>query len=171
MALHVEFSFDEKTYRHFTNGFLTVMHCHHYMTLLSKLAIDFDDFGGVRILRESVEDSVRPMIDDYCAKNHIVSFEDRLEVGGAYYSVMGMGLMHAGGSKEGGEVTLTRSHVDQGWIKKWGRNDGPVNFWTQGYISAMFASASNKPPRSYEVIENSSMVVGDKSSQFSVRLK
>ena len=66
MALNVAFSFDEKNYRHYTNGFLTVMHCHHYITLLSKLARDFDDFGGVQILRESVEDSVRPMIDDYC---------------------------------------------------------------------------------------------------------
>jgi len=171
MALNVEFSFDDKNYRHFTNGFLTVMHCHHYMTLLSKLAKDFDDFGGIQILRESVEDSVRPMIDDYCLKNHITSFEDRLDVGREYYAVMGMGSMQASGNEQEGEVTLNRSHVDQGWIKKWGKNDAPVNFWTQGYIAAMFASAANKSPRSYEVVEDASMVMGDESSRFSVRLK
>ena len=171
MALNVEFSFDDKNYRHFTNGFSTVMHCHHYITLLSKLARDFDDFGGIQILLESVEDSVRPMIDDYCVKNNIASLEDRLDVGREYYSVMGMGLMQVVGNEQGGEVTLTRSHVDQGWIKKWGKDATPVNFWTQGYIAAMFASASNKSPRSYEVVENASMVMGDKTSKFAVKLK
>ena len=171
MALNMEFTFDDKTYRHYMNGFLTVMHCHHYMTLLTKLAKDFDDIGGTAILKESVEDSIRPLIDDYCAKNNLASFQDRLDVGREYYSVMGMGKMEVSGSEQGGEVTLSRSHVDQGWTKKWGENDAPVNFWTCGYISAMFAAAANKPARSYEVVEESSMVMGNESSKFSVKAK
>jgi hypothetical protein len=171
MALKKEFTFDEKTYRHSTNGFVTVMHCHHYMSLLSKLAIEFDDIGGVRVLCESAEDSIRPMIDDYCMKNNVASFEDKLDVGRQYYSVMGMGLMKVSGDKYQGEVTLTRSHVDQGWMKKWGNHDAPVNHWTRGYIAAMFAAAAGKSPRSYEVTEASSMVMGNTTSIFTVKPK
>ena len=52
-----------------------------------------------------------------------------------------------------------------------GKGRRAVNFWTRGYIAAMFASASNKSPRSYEVVENASMVMGEKTSKFSVKLK
>ena len=171
MALEMEFSFDDKTYRHYMNGFLAVMHCHHYMTLLTKLAENFDDVGGTQILRESAEDSVRPMFDDYIQKHGITSPEEKLDVGKGYYSVMGMGLMEVSGSEQGGEVKLTRSHVDQGWIKKWDKHDRPINYWTRGYISAMFASAFDKPSRSYEVEEVSSIVKGDEASKFIVKIK
>ncbi|MEE9912943.1 MAG: hypothetical protein K4571_14610 [Deltaproteobacteria bacterium] len=171
MALKTEFTFDEKTYRRYMNGFLTVMHCHHYMSLLSKLAMDFDDIGGSRVLCESAEDSVRPMIDDYCAKNNIASFEDKLDVGRQYYSVMGMGMMDVTGDKYQGKATLTRSHVDQGWAKKWGNHDAPVNHWTRGYLAAMFAAAAGKAPRSYEVVEESSIVMGQPTSTFTVKPK
>jgi predicted hydrocarbon binding protein len=172
MALEVEFSFDNKTYRHYMNGFLSVMHCHHYMTLLTKLSENFDDVGGTRILRESAEDSVLPMFNDYIHKHGIASPEEKLNVGKEYYSVMGMGMMQVNSSEQGGgEVTLTRSHVDQGWIKKWDKNSNPINYWTCGYIAAMFASAFDKPARSYEVKEISSIVKGDETSKFIVKIK
>jgi predicted hydrocarbon binding protein len=171
MALEMEFSFDNKTYRHYMNGFLSVMHCHHYMTLLTKLADNFDDVGGTRILCESAEDSVRPMFDDYIQKHNITSPEEKLDVGKEYYSVMGMGLMEVNGSEQGGEVKLTRSHVDQGWLKKWDKHDKPINYWTSGYIAAVFASAFNKPPRSYGVEEVASIVRGDEASRFIVKAK
>jgi predicted hydrocarbon binding protein len=172
MALEMEFSFDNKTYRHYMNGFLSVMHCHHYMTLLTKLSEKFDDVGGTRILRESAEDSVLPMFNDYIQKHGIASPEEKLNVGKEYYSVMGMGMMQVNSSEQGGgEVTLTRSHVDQGWIKKWDKNGNPINYWTRGYIAAMFASAFDKPARSYEVEEISSIVKGDETSKFIVKIK
>ena len=73
MSLQIEHTFDDKTYRHYTNGFMTVMHCHHYMTLATQLAEDFADIGGPRIMAESAEDSMRPMIDDYIKKHNIVA--------------------------------------------------------------------------------------------------
>lgn len=171
MALQVEFTFDNKTYRHYMNGFLSVMHCHHYMTLLTKLAGNFDDVGGLRILRESVEDSVRPLFTDYIQKHKLASPEEKLNVGKEYYSIMGMGIMEVKGSEQEGEVTLTRSHVDQGWIKKWGKHDKSVNHWTCGYIAAMFGAAFDKPPRSYETEEIASIIKGDKASKFTVKAK
>lgn len=171
MTLDVQFTFDNETYRHYVNGFLSVMHCHHYMSLLTKLAEDFDDVGGTRILAESAEDSVRPMFDDYIKKNSLSSPDDKLNVGKEYYKIMGMGLMEVSGSEQEGNVELKRSHVDQGWQKKWGNADRPLNYWTRGFIAAMFAAAFDKPPRSYEVEEVASIVKGDKASKFTVKAK
>jgi predicted hydrocarbon binding protein len=171
MGLNVEFSFDEKTYRHYMNGTLTVMHCHHYMSLLTKLAEDLDELGGTTILSESVEDSIRPMLDGYAQKQNLATPEEKLKAGAEYYSVMGMGLMEISGGEQDGTATLYRSHVDQGWLKKWGKLGKPINHWSRGYVAAVFASAFGKPPRSYEVEEVASIVKGDKESQFRITLK
>lgn len=171
MALDVQFTFDNTTYRHYMNGFLSVLHCHHYLSLTAKSAIDFDRIGGKRILIESAEDSMRPLFDDYLTKHGITDPAARLAVGADYYPVMGMGLMQVQGSSLGGQVTLTRSHMDQGWIKKWGTSDKPVNFVTQGYIAAMFGAAFQKPARSYQVTETASIVKGDPQSRFLITLR
>jgi len=78
MPIKVDFDFDNVTYRHFMNGFGTVFHCHHYMALTTKLAEDMSNVGGPRILRESTEDSIRPLFDDYFAKNGVSSTAERL---------------------------------------------------------------------------------------------
>lgn len=171
MSLEVNFSFDDKTYRHYMNGHLAVMHCHHYMSLLTKLAEDFGDVGGTDILRQSVEDSVRPLIDDYLQSHSMGSPEEKLNVGKEFYAIMGMGKMEVTGNEQGGEVTLSKSHVDQGWINKWGNLDKAINHWTRGYIEAMFASAFGKPARSYNAEEVMSIVKGDDISKFTVTAK
>ena len=171
MSLQVEHTVDEKTYRHFMNGFEAVMHCHHYLTLSTKLAEDFDEFGGVRILNESVEDSIRPLLDDYVQKHDLPVGEERLLVGAQFYEMMGMGLMTANGDAGGGQAALTRSHIDQGWLAKFGPADRPLNYFTCGFLAAMFASAFDRPARSYEVVETASLVKGDPVSKFEVKAK
>lgn len=170
MSLNVKFTFDENTYRHYMNGFLTVLHCHHYLCLTTRMAEDFMDVGGVKILRETAEDTIRPLLDDYFQKNNISSIEDKFNVGTQYYSIMGMGKMRIKANQTGGNVTLPRSHVDQGWLKKWGKNEHPVNHFTCGFIAAIFAASFSKPARSYEVIEVESIVQGSPASQFNVKL-
>jgi hypothetical protein len=168
MALETKFSFDDKNYRHYLNGFMTVLHCHHYMSLVTKTAIENDMLGGTRILAESAEDSVRPMFDDYILKHQVNDSSARLQVGSEYYSVMGMGMMKVKGSALGGEVELVKSHVDQGWLLKFGKSDKPINHFTRGYIAAMFAAAFGKPARSYKVVESAGMVTGEPTSKFVV---
>jgi hypothetical protein len=160
MALVINHTFDSNTYRHFINGHGFVLHCHHYMGLTSKLAEDFAAIGGPKVLRESAEDSIRPVLDSYFKEHGISDPAQRLAVGAEYYAFMGMGLMEAKGDASGGEVILAHCHVDEGWIKKWGKHDKPINHFTCGYVAAMFAAAFDKPARSFEVNERSSIVMG-----------
>ena len=171
MALKTEFTFNDKTYRHFINGFEAVMHCHHYMALTTMIAKKFDEYGGSRILAESAEDAVRPMFDSYAEKNSLPPGDERLKMAAEFYEVMGMGQMEAQGSPEGGQVMLTRSHVDQGWLTKFGPADSPLNYWTSGYISAMFGCAFEQSARGYDVVETSSIVQGEKVGKFKVKVK
>jgi hypothetical protein len=168
MALNVLHTFDEKNFRHYLNGFNVVMHCHHYMSLTTKLAIDFDDIGGTSILAESAEDSILPILVDYIKKNNVNNPEERLLAGAEFYKHMGMGKMAVSGNIAGGKVILEGSHVDKGWQEKWGNNKGPVNHFTRGYIAAIFAAGFDKTARSYIVKENESMVTGAGTSSFSV---
>lgn len=169
MTLNMEFSFDEKNYRHYMNGFLSVLHCHHYLCLTTKMAGDYESLGGIRILQEVAEDSMRPLFDDYIQKNGITAIGDKFVVGTEYYSVLGLGKMKMSLNDKGGMVRLLRSHIDQGWKKKWGQHDAHINHFTCGYIAAMFAAATDRPPRSYTVTEIESIVTGKESSLFQVR--
>ena len=171
MALNVDFTFDKETYRHYMNGFLSVLHCHHYLCLTTKMAEDFDDLGGITILRETAEETIKPLFDDYIRKNNLTELEDRLAVGVEYYSVMGLGKMRVSAKEGGGEAQLARSHIDTGWIKKWGISTTHHNHFTCGYIAAIFASTFERELGSYQVQEVQSIVTGDKSSLFQVQLK
>lgn len=170
MTLKLELTFNNETYRHFMNGHPTVLHCHHYMSLTTKLAEEFAGMEGPRILREATEDSLRPVFDDYFRKNAVVFPDDRLQVGCAYYAAMGMGRLEAAGSANGGEAKLARSHVDEGWIKKWSKHDKPINHFTCGYLAALFGAAFESSPRSYQVTETESIAAGAREGKFLIKL-
>jgi hypothetical protein len=169
MPLDIKRTFDEDTYRHSINGHNFVLHCHHYMALTTKLAADFADVGAAEVLCEATEDSIRPVLDSYFSEHGITSPDERLAIGSQYYSFMGLGQMDVSGSAGGGEVKLQHSHVDEGWIKKWGQNGKPVNHVTRGFVAAMFAATFSKPARSYSVTEETSIVMGSPESTLVVK--
>ena len=169
MALDLEFSFDEQTYRKRVNGFDIVGHSHNLMCMIVKLAEKFDEYGGTRILTESAEDAFRPIFDDYVQKHGLPAGQERLDMAADFFDTLGMGIMKAAGTADGGEVTLTRSHVDEGWKTKFGTAEHPVNYFTCGFITAMFGCAFDKPMRGYKVVETVSMAAGGEQGTFSVK--
>jgi len=166
--MKTKFTFDNKTFRHSMNGHESVLHCHHYMSLTTKLAEDFSDIGGTQILSESAEDSIRPLLDSYFEENTVSSPEERLKIGAEYYSVMGLGLMDISGTEKSGKAILKHSHVDEGWTKKWGKSDRFINHFSCGFIAAVFAAAYGRPARSYLAEEISSIAMGDEKSVIAV---
>ncbi|HEX9022778.1 MAG TPA: 4-vinyl reductase [Geobacteraceae bacterium] len=170
MALKLDFNLDSETYRNYLNGHPVVMHSHHYLALITKLAEEMNDLEGLQILKDVVEESMRAVFDDYIEKNALTSPLERCNVGREYYSAFGLGKMIVTGSESGGEVRLVRSHLDEGWVRKWGAADRPVNHFTCGYIAAVFASAFNKPTKSYTVTEVASMAAGENEGKFIVKL-
>lgn len=170
MSLKLDFSLDNETFRHYLNGHAVVMHSHHYLALITKLAEELSDIGGPQLLKDVVEESMWTVLNDYVRKNGQTSPLQRCNVGREYYSVYGLGKMKVSGTGSGGEVCLIRSHIDEGWIQKWGHHTKPVNYFTCGYIAAMFAVAFDKPAKSYTVTEKESMAVNGTEGTFIVTL-
>ena len=170
MSLKLDFSLDNETFRHYLNGHSVVMHSHHYLALITKLVEDLGDIGGPQLLKDVVEESMWAILDDYVRKNGVNTPLQRCNVGREYYSVYGLGKMKVAGTENGGEVCLVRSHVDEGWIRKWGHHTKPVNHFTCGYIAAMFAVTFDKPVGSYTVTETESMAVTGAEGTFTVTL-
>lgn len=160
MQLELKHTFDDNTFRHSLNGHEFVLHCHHYMTLATKMAEDFADLGGPKILREVAEDTIRPVLDSYFRDHSVGTPADRLDIARQYFAAMGLGLMEITGDAGGGEIKLPHSHVDEGWLKKFGPHDSPVNHFTCGFAAAVFAATFDKPARSYQVVEKASLVTG-----------
>ena len=169
MALDLEFTFDEDTYRKRVNGFGVVGHSHNLLCFIIKLAEKFDEYGGIRILAESTEDSVRPIFDDYVQKHNLPVGQARIDMAADFFEAMGMGLMKGSGTAEGGTVTMTRSHIDEGWKMKFGDADHALNYFACGFITAMFGCAFDKPPHSYKVEETNSLAMGSEQGSFTVK--
>ncbi|HCU34234.1 MAG TPA: hypothetical protein DGT21_01960 [Armatimonadetes bacterium] len=161
--------FDSKDCRHYLNGKLNVLHCHHYATLYTQLADDCTMLDAKQMLAECAEDAFYAVLSSYYEAHGLTSIADRVAIAEEYYAVVGLGKMKVEflGS-EGGAVELVHSHVDEGWIKKWGKRDEPVNFIGSGYIAALFAAVLGKPTRSFDVREIASIVSGANKSEFVV---
>ena len=57
----------------FLNGHAVVMHSHHYLALITKLAEDLSDIGGPQLLKDVVEESMWVVFNDYIAKNGLTT--------------------------------------------------------------------------------------------------
>ncbi len=168
MALQLDYTMDDTTFRHFLNGHCVVMHSHHYLALVTRLVEELGEIDGTRVLTDVVEESMREIFDDYIAKHGLTSPQERGAVGKEYYSALGLGKLQVSGDGNRGEVRLLRSHLDEGWVRKWGTHDRPVNHFTRGFIAAMFGAAFNAPVGSFRVTEEASIAAGAPEGKFVV---
>lgn len=162
--LAIKHDFNTKTKRHFLNGVQTVYHCHHYATLYTQLAIDA---GETDLLAECSEDSFYQILSAFYQENQIDNLADRIEVASQYYSAIGLGTLEVEGlGNNAARVISSNSHLELGWIKKWGEYDQPVNYIGVGYVSAMISAVLDQPVRSFHTFEVQSIVEGAEQTIF-----
>lgn len=161
--------FDPKSCRSHIDNTVAVLHCHHYSTLITQLALDCSMLDAKTLLSECSEDAWQGYLSNYYQANGIDLLVDRVSIGEQTYAAAGLGKLRVTcAGFESGEVILEHSHMDEGWIKKWGKHDQPVNLIGAGFIAGMFAAMFGKPVRSYTAIETQSIVSGADCSRFSV---
>lgn len=166
VRLDVKHNFDTRTSKHFLNSIETVFHCHHYTALYTQLAMDADETD---LLTQTAAESFYDMLKNYLDKHDDFNLNEKIELIISYYSLIGLGkmqLQYLGNNS--GKAILHFSHIDKGWIHKWGNSNRPVNFITCGYIKAMFAIINEKPVHYYNVVEKKSIAMGDKESEFKI---
>lgn len=164
--LILEHVFDKKTKRHYLNGHLSVLHCHHYSSLYTQLALDAEETD---LLADSSEEAFYEILAEYFDKHNLTSIEDKIDIACQYYAAIGLGKMQVNYlGDDSGKVELLSSHVDRGWIKKWGTYDKPVNYIGAGYITAMFSAVFGEPRGTFKANEVQSVVMGADTSLFNV---
>lgn len=159
--------FDRRSCRHTLDGTTAVLHCHHFATLYSQLADDAEFADGRALLRRSTEIAFHPVLTRLLADRSLTLLEDRVAAVEEYFRFCGLGTLAL---EQLGAIScvarMDHSHVDEGWIRKWGNREKPVNFIGQGYIAAALAAVYALPPGSFKVSETESIVAGAKSSRF-----
>jgi predicted hydrocarbon binding protein len=164
--LKLDHKFDAERMRHYLNGQLSVLHCHHYATLYTQLAIDAKE---TTLLAAVAEETFGGVLRDYFDKNGVESVDDRIAAASNYFATVGLGKMSVSYlGNDSGQIVMEESHVDRGWIKKWGQFDAPVNHIGRGYIAGMFSAIWDKPLRTFKVRETESIVTGAEKSCFKV---
>ncbi len=164
-----ERAFDPRRSRHFVEGLTSVLHCHHYATLYTQLADDCTLLDARALLARVAAESFFEILVRIQRRNGLERPAERLAAAEQYYAFAGLGrLKVTAAGPDAGEAELERSHIDEGWIRKWGRRDKPVNFITQGFLAATFAAAFDGRPAQYAVQEIASIVSGAARSRFQV---
>jgi hypothetical protein len=161
--------FDANTCRHQVNDITVVLHCHHYATLYTQLAMDCSMLDATKLLAECSEDAWQEFLCGVFQRQECADLATRFALAEQTFAAVGLGKMRVRcAGPDSGEVELERSHVDEGWIMKWGHGNTAVNFIGAGFIAAMFSAVFDRPLRSYLVTEVQSLVCGAASSRFIV---
>jgi hypothetical protein len=164
-----ERAFDPRRCRHLLEGRTSVLHCHHYSTLYTQLADDCIMLDARGLLARVSAETFFEILSGLQRKHGWHSPAERLAAAERYYAFAGLGkLKIVSAGPDAGEAELERSHIDEGWVRKWGRRNEPVNFITQGFLAAAFAAAFDRTPSDYAVREIVSMVSGADRSRFLV---
>lgn len=159
--------FDPDTCRQYLNECCTVLHSHHYAALLSQLADDAGDFDGIYHLRRAAEDAFHEVLDHYFREHEVGPLKDRVAIAEQYWETVGMGqIRFTCVEKYAVAAEMQFSHVDQGWLEKWGKRDKGINFITQGFVAAAAALFAGRPAGSFTIRETRSLVAGDEVSVF-----
>ncbi len=166
--IRFEQRFDRRMMFQYINDEPSVLHCHHYATLFTKVAIDQEKLGGPRLLSEAMEDAFYLVLKKYFIHEEMTREEERVRAAEEYCTLIGLGKIKMQYGPTGGSAEMFHAHVDEGWKQKWPAPDRPVNFIGQGFIAAVFASVSDRPPRSYSVEETASIALGAPVSRFIV---
>ncbi|MDM8514818.1 hypothetical protein QUF76_01370 [Desulfobacterales bacterium HSG16] len=166
MQFNSKHKFDSIRNRHYLNNVCSVIHCHHYATLYTQLAEDASHFEGEKILKETSENIFYRVLHDYFTQEDINNDEERRIVAEDYWRIVGMGLISFEIKKEVITAEMFYSHIDEGWLKKWGSREKPVNHITAGFVAAVAALVNKKPPQSFQVQEIKGLVCGDNVSAF-----
>ncbi|MFH1985085.1 MAG: hypothetical protein ABIL58_24880 [Pseudomonadota bacterium] len=165
--LEIVEKFDPDSCRQYLNECCTVLHSHHYAALISQLADDADDFDGIYHLRRAAEETFHEVLGHYFHRYGTGSLEERIAVTEQYWETVGMGqIRFKCVEKYAVCAEMEFSHVDQGWLEKWGRRDKQVNFITQGYVAAAAALFTGRLPGNFTVREERSLVAGHDVSVF-----
>lgn len=163
-----QYKFDEQHNSITVGGEAMIFHCHHYINYLQRSILDADYIDSRRFLIGSAADAVYHQLKSLCAG---LSIDDAKLMAEEAYKAFGYGLIDLSGMTESGvELSTYKSFFAKTWVLKFGESQKPVDYYTTGYLAAVFAVLYGHSLSDIHAEQTTCMAVGDKVNTHVIRL-
>jgi hypothetical protein len=163
-----QYKFDEQHNSITIGGEAMIFHCHHYINYLQRSLLDADYIDSRRFLIGSAADAVHHQLKSLCEG---LSLDDAKTMAEESYKAFGYGLIDLSGMNETGvELTTYKSFFSKTWEMKFGQSDKPVDYYTTGFLAAVFAVLYGHDLSAIHAEQTTCMACGDKVNTHVIRL-
>ncbi|MCA9681205.1 MAG: hypothetical protein KC457_03350 [Myxococcales bacterium] len=159
--------YEPETYRRIVAGKSVIIHCHHYNARVQRTVEGSSVIDGKTLFREAAASVFAEQLAGICRADEDAAA--RLRLAAALYTALGFGSFDLGAHDlfaEGACVRAPSSHYVEGWLAGFGRPEGPVCTFSEGYLEAAIWVATG---RAVEVRERACMACGAEQCEFEVR--
>ncbi len=154
-----DYKFDQEHNYLEIGGEAMIFHCHHYITNLQRTILDADYIDSRLFLIGSAVDSIYHQLTNLCAGLNI---EDSKIMAQDIYKTFGYGIIDLSCMDENGcELKTLKSFFSKTWEMKFGKSDKPVDYYTTGFLTAVYAVIYKKDLKSITAKQTTCMACGD----------
>ena len=162
-----KYKYDEKHNYLEIGGEAMVFHCHHYIINLHKTILDAKNIKSTPFLIGSAADAIYNQLTNLCKDLNI---EESKKMAEEIYKCFGYGLIKLKELNENGiKVQTTKSFFSKTWEMKFGKSTFPVDFYTLGFLAAVYAVVFNKKLKDINVSQDKCMACGDEFNEFTIK--
>lgn len=148
-------------------GEAMIFHCHHYMNYLQRSILDADYIDSRRFLIGSAADSVYHQLSHLCLG---LDQAQTLQMAQEIYQTFGYGLIDLSKMNEKGiELTTVNSFFSKTWVMKFGQSVKPIDFYTSGFVAAVYAYVYDIPLEHVYAEQTHCMACGDENNVHVIR--
>ena len=152
------YKFDEEHNYLEIGGEAMIFHCHHYITNLQRTILDAEYIDSQLFLIGSAADAVYNQLTNLCDG---LSLEESKIMAQDIYKTFGYGLIDLSDMDESGiELKTTKSFFSKTWELKFGKSAKPVDYYTAGFLAAVYAVLYNKELKDINAVQTTCMACG-----------
>ncbi|WP_127471388.1 hypothetical protein [Thiomicrorhabdus aquaedulcis] len=154
-----QYTFDEQHNALDIGGEAMVFHCHHYINYLQRSILDAHYIDSEPFLIGSAADAVYHQLTQLCAG---LDENQSKQMAQDVYKAFGYGLIDLSTlNAEGIELITYKSFFSKTWLMKFGKAIKPVDYYTRGYLAAVYAVIYQVPLAQVTAQQTMCMACGD----------
>ncbi|HFU76442.1 MAG TPA: hypothetical protein ENK66_09375 [Arcobacter sp.] len=163
-----KYKFDEEHNCLFVAGEAMVFHCHHYLTNLQRTILDADYIDSSKFLIGSAADAVYNQMKNLCDG---LCEDESKQMAEEVYKCFGYGLIDLSSMDENGcDIKTTKSFFSKTWHQKFGKSKKPVDYYTSGFLAAVYAVIYNKELKDIYANQTTCISCEDEYNRFEVKI-
>lgn len=162
-----QYKYDENRNYLEIGGEAMIFHCHHYLTNLHKTILDAKNIDSRPFLIGSAADAVYGQFKNLSEN---LTIDESKKLAEEIYKCFGYGLINLNSLDENGITLQTKkSFFSKTWKMKFGKSDIPMDFYTLGFLAAVYAVIFNKKLSDINVEQTKCMACDDAYNELIIK--